>query len=166
MRRRKMLSTAANQTFSRQSQCWEMAQTRRLGMQNERPQLPNGPRFSPYHYGFAGTTSFQCLTVPLVRGPCQIRLSSCQSCLTASPGSARSLREEKHRSHPIASNLATPAAFLGNGPDWVRLERPYLDVVEFSQTASIYWPGTLAKQDWPAWTPANVRRFRSFVGNS
>ena len=68
-------------------------------------------------------------------------------CLTASLGSARSLPEEKHRSHPIAPSLATPAAFLGNGPDWVRLEHPYLDVVEFSQTASIHWPETLAKQD-------------------
>src|ERR1700730_1229374 len=37
--------------------------------------------------------------------------------LTASPGTARSLPVEKHRSHRVAPNLATPAAFLSNGPD-------------------------------------------------
>jgi len=39
------------QTFSCQDQCWDTAQTRRLGMQNDLAQLPNAPRFSPYRYG-------------------------------------------------------------------------------------------------------------------
>jgi hypothetical protein len=32
--------------------CWRapMAQTRRMGMQNDFARLPNAPRFSPYHY--------------------------------------------------------------------------------------------------------------------
>jgi hypothetical protein len=34
-----------------------MAQTRRMGMQNEFAQLRKAPRFSPYHYGERATAS-------------------------------------------------------------------------------------------------------------
>jgi len=37
--------------FMPRSMCWAMAQTRRMGMQNELARLPNAPSFSPYHCG-------------------------------------------------------------------------------------------------------------------
>jgi hypothetical protein len=47
------------QTFSRQGRSWDMAQTRRMGMQKERAQLPKAPRFSPYLSGVCGHAELQ-----------------------------------------------------------------------------------------------------------
>jgi hypothetical protein len=40
-------SILAVQTLQKYAQCWDVAQTRRMGMQSGRVQLPNAPRFSP-----------------------------------------------------------------------------------------------------------------------